>query len=415
MAKKIRFSLEMENGIEVRTLEELKENFSLEKVLMYHANGKLRTWLKDRYLDEIAEMLENLESDDADVNKKICSVFDVEYDETMDVDIEKAAERNRKLNLLKEYTMGEDFISVVDQIAFAQDELYDLLDEDIKEIYLCGERFSIPLSKKGVKYVGINNPTVVIDSKVEVDWESKNISISNVQFDEKYQEVLNRKDYFIESLREMVNKKINTSKYGLTEYSVNKFKTIVCRIIDGNVSEEIFKELEELEDDSVELMLAFFEPLEKIDKIEECGAKMLSEPYFSKEFICSIFEDANIEDFDTYSDADKSRIRVVAFSAIDQYKQMVSLYNRCKGFEKKNQRRDLMSRWIIKNIQARCILAGYWNYFNFSMEASRTAASAELCDEDYKVSRMVGVKFKFAHKDAMYHFHSSDLATSWKI
>lgn len=34
MAKKIRFPLEMEQGIEVRSLEELKENFSLARVLV---------------------------------------------------------------------------------------------------------------------------------------------------------------------------------------------------------------------------------------------------------------------------------------------------------------------------------------------------------------------------------------------
>ena len=35
MAKKVRFSLEMQNGIAVRRLEELKENFSLERILFY--------------------------------------------------------------------------------------------------------------------------------------------------------------------------------------------------------------------------------------------------------------------------------------------------------------------------------------------------------------------------------------------
>ena len=39
----------------------------------------------------------------------------------------------------------------------------------------------------GVSYIGINNPTVVIDSKVAVDWNDKKISIEGVTFDEKYQ------------------------------------------------------------------------------------------------------------------------------------------------------------------------------------------------------------------------------------
>ena len=41
MAKKIKFSLEMDNEVRVRTLDELRANFSLEKVLEYYINGKL--------------------------------------------------------------------------------------------------------------------------------------------------------------------------------------------------------------------------------------------------------------------------------------------------------------------------------------------------------------------------------------
>ena len=60
MAKKIRFSLEMENGTEVRELDELKENFSLERVLYYIDNGRLFTWLRDRYHDDVAEQIQEL-------------------------------------------------------------------------------------------------------------------------------------------------------------------------------------------------------------------------------------------------------------------------------------------------------------------------------------------------------------------
>lgn len=41
MAKKIRFPLEMENGVEVRSMEELRDNFSISRVLSYLKNGKL--------------------------------------------------------------------------------------------------------------------------------------------------------------------------------------------------------------------------------------------------------------------------------------------------------------------------------------------------------------------------------------
>lgn len=54
MAKKIRFPLEMENGIEVRSMEELRNNFALGRVLEYVQNEKLVIWLRDRYENNIA-------------------------------------------------------------------------------------------------------------------------------------------------------------------------------------------------------------------------------------------------------------------------------------------------------------------------------------------------------------------------
>lgn len=192
MAKKIRFPLEMEQGIEVRSLEELKENFSLARVLVYLENGKLITWLRDRYADDIADAIEEVNKEDKDLARKICNIFDVPYNEQKEADLEEAAEHNRKLNLLKEYTDEQKYIDVVDQVAFSQDDLYDLLDEGKDTIYLCGEKFSIPLAKKGVSYIGINNPTAIINSKTVVDWKEKNIVLQNIVFNEAYQTLLSK-------------------------------------------------------------------------------------------------------------------------------------------------------------------------------------------------------------------------------
>jgi len=75
MAKKIRFSLKMKDGVEVRTLEELQDNFSLEKLLFYISNGKMQTWLRDRYHNDIADSIEQLDSSDPEYNKNICGFF----------------------------------------------------------------------------------------------------------------------------------------------------------------------------------------------------------------------------------------------------------------------------------------------------------------------------------------------------
>lgn len=190
MAKKIRFPLEMDNGVEVRSMEELREHFSLAKVLEYFENGKLVTWLRDRYADDIADAVEALEQNEPELARKLSEIFDVPYDENTEEELKKAEEWAERLERLKEFTDDEQFFDKIDYVAFEQDELYDLLDEDAETIYLCGDRFSIPLAKSGVSYIGINNPTAVIDSKVAVDWSDKKISIEGVTFDEKYQEVV---------------------------------------------------------------------------------------------------------------------------------------------------------------------------------------------------------------------------------
>ena len=184
MAKKVRFPLEMENEVQVRTMEELRENFSLPKVLSYLKEGKMVVWLRDRYVNDIADAVENLDIQDEELAKKLCEIFEVAYDETTEEELEKAAEREERIQKLRKYTDDKQYEKVIDNVAFDQDELYDLLDEDAETIYLCGERFSIPLAKTGVTYIGINNPVVVIDSKVEVDLNEKGIILQQVTYDE---------------------------------------------------------------------------------------------------------------------------------------------------------------------------------------------------------------------------------------
>lgn len=197
MVRKIRFPLEMKNGIEVRTIEELKDNFSIEQIIQYLENGKLIIWLRDRYENDKADDLEEIDLNDSELIRKICNVFDIDYDESMKQELEKSKERLKKISILKEYTDNKEYEKVIDNIAFNQDDLYDLLDENINKIYLCGNNFSIPLSKKGITYIGINKPIVIIDSKEEIDWEEKEIILENVVFDKKYQDIIYKYSKYI--------------------------------------------------------------------------------------------------------------------------------------------------------------------------------------------------------------------------
>lgn len=194
MAKKVRFPLEMEDGVEVRTMEELRDAFSLERVIQYIWDDKLVIWLRDRYEHDLADAIEALDlSDPASLPKKVSEIFEVPYEEEVELTEEEkqqAAERAERLAKLQSYTTDEQYAAVIDSVAFDQDELYDLLDEDVREIYLCGERFVIPLGARGVTYIGVNKPVVVIDSKTEVDLAAKKIKLQDVRFDRKYQNIV---------------------------------------------------------------------------------------------------------------------------------------------------------------------------------------------------------------------------------
>ena len=216
-AKKIRFPLEMDNGIEVRSIEELRDNFCLARVLAYYKNGKLAVWLRDRYANDLADAIEAVNPSEQNLAKKLSEIFDIPYDEKIEIELKKAAEKEERLKRLKQFTQEQSFIDHIDFVAFDQDELYDLLDEDTEKIYLCGDRFSIPLSKQGVSYVGINNPIAVIDSKVEVDWHEKKISVEGVIFDEKYQNILNSPKV-VETIKDDSNKLFKIGEYSQNTY-----------------------------------------------------------------------------------------------------------------------------------------------------------------------------------------------------
>lgn len=184
--KRLRFHLEMEDGVEARTIDELREHFSMERVLLYYSDGRLLKWLRNNYLDEEAEAISELDPNDTELNRKICEILDVGYDKATKVSIEEVTGNKQRFTKLKDYTSDKRFYDVIDRIAFDQSELGKLLDKGAKEIYLCGDRFNIPLDKNGISYIGINETTAVIDSEKSVDFKAKEICFQNVKFDEKY-------------------------------------------------------------------------------------------------------------------------------------------------------------------------------------------------------------------------------------
>ncbi len=185
MARKIRFPLRMKNGTEVRTLDELKENFDLESVLGYFTDGKLQTWLADRYYDEKAEAVAGLSADTPDLNAKLCEILEVEYKaEADETDLEYIRRRNEKLKILGAVTADQDILKNIDLVAMDQDELYDILYESPENVYLYGEKFEIPFGRKNICYLGINMPLVILENnKYIYNYEDAGIVFRNVKYE----------------------------------------------------------------------------------------------------------------------------------------------------------------------------------------------------------------------------------------
>ncbi|MBP9625958.1 MAG: hypothetical protein KBE01_01695 [Synergistaceae bacterium] len=227
--KKRRFPLDI-NGEKIRTLEELQKAFAPSAVMPYYLDGRLVLWLKDRHYDDIAEKIESLDKQDADFHKDFCAVLNVECVEDALEDVQALEERIRRLKLLKNHANADIYEDKIDSIAFEQEDIFDFLDDGREEIYLCGASFSIPLGKKKVTYIGINNPLVVIGSSEPVDLEEKGICIQNCQFDEKYRQVL-------EKINNTATKKTGKTARANGDYKPSSF---LSPTINQKKSQELF-------------------------------------------------------------------------------------------------------------------------------------------------------------------------------
>lgn len=180
----------MANSVQVRTITELRENFAIEHVLAYLENGKLLVWLRDRNEHELADRLAGLNPTDAEYIKTIYKILDVPYDSQAEIEYKNMQVRIQKRDKLKLYGIDVDDDQVLEAIVFNQEELAVLVAAGVPTIYLCGDRFTIPLDKHGVRYIGLNNPVVQIDSDEVVDWMEKAIVLEKVRCDDKYQKIL---------------------------------------------------------------------------------------------------------------------------------------------------------------------------------------------------------------------------------
>ena len=191
MAKKIKFALKMKDGVEVRDIDSLREHFDIDTVVGYFLDGRLLTWLGNFYYDTEADLVEKLDKNDGQLKKKLCEIFDVEYEDDGEFDVELAAKRREKLEKLKQYTADEKILALVDNVAFNRDDMVELLDEDADTIVLVDGTYRIPLREHNKKYIGVGNVVAEINSKEVVDFDKLGITFENIHFNDEYFVLLN--------------------------------------------------------------------------------------------------------------------------------------------------------------------------------------------------------------------------------
>ena len=190
MARKVKFPLELKDGYLARSnIEEVRAHFDLEKIIAQFHNGRLKIWLEDHYLSEMAGQVAALDGDAPDLATQLCTILGVEGVATDTVDSYAIRERERKLQKLRQCTSNERYLNMVEYAAFDQKDLNDVLKNNPIEILLCDGEFHIPLVAKQRTYYGIGKAVAVIDSGKPVDFEKLGIRFVDVDFDEAYEQV----------------------------------------------------------------------------------------------------------------------------------------------------------------------------------------------------------------------------------
>ena len=179
---KNKFDLIMQDGAKIHSgIGEFHDHFDIESILKYFQTGKLQTWLEDRYYDEEAEQISELSQDDPNLPQKLCAILGVSAAQHGILDDEQLKRVEKKKTLLKQKTNDQSIISLAAQTAFTQEDLADLLDLGESTIYLCGEKFTIPIRMTDKTYIGIlGTPKVKISAKSEQDLQERNIVFENI-------------------------------------------------------------------------------------------------------------------------------------------------------------------------------------------------------------------------------------------
>ncbi len=235
LLKKIKRPIVLANEIPVRTMEELRENFDLEKVISYflEEGNRLLKWLEDYYYKEEAEKVSKITQIDDTLGEQLCVILGVDPHLVAEVSVEKISSRNENVAKLKKIVDDETILEKIHLVAFNQEELNMLVEEE-KQIYLFEGEYIIPLNKENVAYYGLGNVKAIIETEKRISFGKLGISFHNMEFDDNYKRILNSISY-----NKLYNRSVYSDKDGNPQCVLNSAferrhfpRTVVGPIVD---------------------------------------------------------------------------------------------------------------------------------------------------------------------------------------
>lgn len=241
MAKKIKFPLQMKDGYKVRTMEELRVHSDPESLIAYFLDGKLKSWLKDRYYQEEIDEINKLKSSDDNLLQSLYDILNInkKNDDMEKFEIDDVLRKYNILSKVKQYTDNKEILENIDSIATSQSEFENILKKNVSIVYLLGKKFVLPHCAENILIKGINNVEIEVNSQEVIDFEKIKVYFENCYFDSTYQLIVEQKRLEEENLhkkKKSTYKVSNVFDYLLSnsarEKSAEIFNEIQNRLLD---------------------------------------------------------------------------------------------------------------------------------------------------------------------------------------
>ncbi|MGO4373563.1 hypothetical protein [Paenibacillus sp. 2TAB19] len=187
LKRNIKFAIVLSNGMQIRTLEELIENFEVDTIVGYYLDGRLKTWLMQRFYTSQLQLLQNINEHNDSLHLEIAKVFGVNI-EDVSFNSRQYFEKRSKLEVINKYTTDQVILENYEYVAVSQSELDTLLEKMTNSnnsiVYLLDDAstiFNISHNISNIIYIGVNNPTVILKESYSFDAKGNNIVFQNVK------------------------------------------------------------------------------------------------------------------------------------------------------------------------------------------------------------------------------------------